>query len=272
MGFRPDNGKNPFRVWLILALLFSVISAFSQTTIQLEEQCDCQVLSGTIVNMPGSSSPVGADTGDIYINTQSGQLFFWDGDSWEFTRSLNRSLKTFSFNPNTFELLLETQDGRSFKADLSALKSPEPEEVGAAEVTFDNTASRLNADNVQSAIEELEQTYSSLPRIYATGKVEGSGTAQVIYGSTVQRLNEGDYQITFDRALPDNRYIIQVSVLDCDGDCPGNTGDTYDNPGITYYDQSPDGFKVNIGDSDNGINPKDDIDLQFMFTVITLPN
>ncbi len=272
MGYQPDNGKNPFRVWLILILLFSVISAFSQTTIQLEEQCDCQVLSGTDVNAPGSTSPTGASSGDIYINTQSGQLFFWDGDSWELTRSLNRSLKTFSLDPNTFELLLETHDGRSFKADLSALKSPEPEAVEAEDIAFDNANSSLNASNVQTAIEELEQAYGTLPRIFATGKVEGTGIAQVIYGATVERLDEGDYQITFDRALPDNRYIIQVSVLDCDGDCPGNTGESFDNPGITYYDQSPDGFKVNIGDSDNGINPKDDIDLQFMFTVITLPN
>jgi hypothetical protein len=88
----------------------------------------------------------------------------------------------------------------------------------------------------------------------------------------VSRLNEGDYQITFSTALPNANYIIQLSTIDCGGDCPGNTSANYDDPGITYYNQTTTGFRVNIGDSDNGTTQKDDIDLEFMFTVITIPN
>ena len=67
--------------------------------------------------------------------------------------------------------------------------------------------------------------------------------------------------------MPDPHYVIQLSIRDCNGDCPGNTGANFDDPGITYYNQATTGFRVNIGDSDNGSNQKDDIDLEFMITV-----
>ncbi|WP_438422355.1 hypothetical protein [Aquimarina macrocephali] len=100
------------------------------------------------------------------------------------------------------------------------------------------------------------------------GKVAGNGTAAKILNATVSRINEGDYQITFTSPMPDDDYIIQLAIVDCGGDCPGNTGANYDDPGITYYSQTTAGFRVNIGDSDNGTNQKDDIDLEFMFTVL----
>ncbi|MDT0606897.1 hypothetical protein, partial [Croceitalea rosinachiae] len=123
---------------------------------------------------------------------------------------------------------------------------------------------------VQAALSALD----AMPKIYATGKVAGTGTAISIYGATVARVTadtEGDYQVTFSTALANANYIIQVATLDCGGDCPGNTGADYDDPGITYYDQQTTGFKINIGDSDNGSTQKDDIDLEFMFIVIVIP-
>ncbi|MGB5499304.1 MAG: hypothetical protein WBM77_10280, partial [Maribacter sp.] len=113
--------------------------------------------------------------------------------------------------------------------------------------------------------------FLNMPTIYSTGKVNGNGTAATIYQATVSRINEGDYQITFTTALANANYIIQLATIDCNGDCPGNTSSNYDDPGITYYDQQTSGFKINIGDSDNGTTAKDDIDLEFMYTVIKLP-
>ena len=110
-----------------------------------------------------------------------------------------------------------------------------------------------------------------MPITYSAGKINGNGTAASIYQATVARINEGDYQITFDTALSNANYIIQLATIDCNGDCPGNTTGNYDDPGITYYDQQTTGFKVNIGDSDNGTTAKDDIDLEFMYVVIKLP-
>ncbi|CAM1357724.1 hypothetical protein THALO_70180 [Tenacibaculum halocynthiae] len=86
--------------------------------------------------------------------------------------------------------------------------------------------------------------------------------------ATITRINEGDYQVTFTTAMSDANYIIQLAIKDCGGNCPGNSNTNYDDPGITYYNQTASGFRVNIGDSDNGGNQKDDIDLEFMFSVI----
>ena len=116
---------------------------------------------------------------------------------------------------------------------------------------------------------------AAMPTIYAAGKISGNGTILSSYGintSTSGRANEGDYNINFSTALGNANYIIQLTILDCGGDCPGNTSANYDDPGITYYNQTTSGFDVNIGDSDNGTTAKDDIDLEFMFTVIVLPN
>ena len=71
---------------VIAALLLSTIS-IAQTTVTLEDQCNCEVLQGTDVSAPGATTPIGADLGDLYVNTNTGTIFFWDGDSWEFTSS-----------------------------------------------------------------------------------------------------------------------------------------------------------------------------------------
>lgn len=56
----------------LLLLVFLVSGfAFAQTTVTLQDQCNCEVLSGTAVTIPGAISPAGADTGDIYVNTDS---------------------------------------------------------------------------------------------------------------------------------------------------------------------------------------------------------
>ena len=88
--------------------------------------------------------------------------------------------------------------------------------------------------------------------------------------SSVSRINQGDYQVIFNTPMPNNDYIIQLTIRDCNGDCPGNNGSDYDDPGVTYYNQTTTGFYVNIGDSDNGTAQKADIDLEFMITIISL--
>ncbi len=103
------------------------------------------------------------------------------------------------------------------------------------------------------------------PQIVAAGLVQANGTAIKISGATVTRVDIGDYQITFDTARPTSNYIVNLTNIDCGGNCGGNT---YDDPGITYYNRTTTGFNVNIGDSDNGTTAKVDIDLEFSFTVV----
>ncbi|MEM8928228.1 MAG: hypothetical protein AAGC45_08485, partial [Bacteroidota bacterium] len=164
--------------------------------------------------------------------------------------------------------------------DLSDLVGSDDQD--ATEVNL-NSAVDVDGDGndettVQQAIEDIAAVLA-VPTIYATGKVviDYMGTPEVdtansnLYGASVGRIDEGDYEVTFDTALSSANYIIQVATIDCDGDCPGNGSQNYDDPGITYYNQATTGFMVNIGDSDNGTTQKDDIDLEFMFTVIVIP-
>jgi hypothetical protein len=127
-------------------------------------------------------------------------------------------------------------------------------------VSFDTLSNGLQADTLK--IQEADTTYAVRIEtwIKAAGKVSSTGAPIKVYGATVSRINQGDYQITFTQARPDANYIIQLSLPSL------NTGN--DDPGITYYDQQTSGFKVNIGDNDNGGTASADVNSQFMFTVI----
>jgi len=64
-----------------ILMLCSVIG-WAQTTINLEERCDCEITRHTSEVNAGDSSPTGETQGDMLIDP-SGDLFFWNGDSWE---------------------------------------------------------------------------------------------------------------------------------------------------------------------------------------------
>uniref|UniRef100_UPI0011EE6FC8 beta strand repeat-containing protein n=1 Tax=Pareuzebyella sediminis TaxID=2607998 RepID=UPI0011EE6FC8 len=98
------------RICALLLFLFSGI-AIAQTTVTLEDQCNCEVLSGPDVTAPGMTTPTGADTGDIYVNTNTGTIYFWDGNSWELTSSDNQQLQGFTFDSLTGELRLTLENG-----------------------------------------------------------------------------------------------------------------------------------------------------------------
>ncbi|MDF0708244.1 beta strand repeat-containing protein, partial [Flagellimonas okinawensis] len=108
----------------ILALLFLLFTgiAFSQTTVTLQDQCNCEVLKGTDVTSSGALTPTGADLGDIYVNTNTGTIYFWDGDSWELTATDDQQLTGFTFDEATNILSLSLEDGGNVNVDLSSLK------------------------------------------------------------------------------------------------------------------------------------------------------
>ncbi|SNZ02009.1 hypothetical protein, partial [Flagellimonas pacifica] len=106
---------------IVIVLLFFTGFAFSQTTVTLQDQCNCEVLSGTVVTSPGAIAPGGADTGDVYVNTNTGTIYFWDGDSWELTSTDDQQLTGFTFNGATNELALTLENGGSVNVNLSSL-------------------------------------------------------------------------------------------------------------------------------------------------------
>uniref|UniRef100_UPI001AE0A7ED hypothetical protein n=2 Tax=Pseudozobellia sp. WGM2 TaxID=2787625 RepID=UPI001AE0A7ED len=83
----------------------------AQTTVTLEDQCNCEVLSGTDVTAPGMTTPAGADIGDVYVNTDTGTIYFWDGDSWELTSSDDQQLQGFNYDNTSGELSLTLENG-----------------------------------------------------------------------------------------------------------------------------------------------------------------
>src|SRR5690554_4274975 len=107
----------------ILILIFLISGfAFAQTTVTLEDQCNCAVLSGTLVTTAGAATPSGADIGDLYVNTDTGTIYFWDGDSWELTATDDQQLQNFNFDVATGQLSLSLENGGSVSVDLSDLK------------------------------------------------------------------------------------------------------------------------------------------------------
>ncbi len=102
------------------------------------------------------------------------------------------------------------------------------------------------------------------PTICAAGKIAAGGSAVAGFNATASLINTGDYQITFDNDLGTSSYVIQLTITDLLG--VGN-----DDPNISYYDQQSDGFKVNVGDNDNGGSDRADFNSEFMFSVICLP-
>ncbi|WP_133118655.1 beta strand repeat-containing protein, partial [Maribacter sp. 4G9] len=102
-------------LWIFL--LLSGIT-FAQTTVTLEDQCNCEVLQGTAVTTAGANTPGGADLGDLYVNTNTGTIFFWDGNSWELTSSDNNTTNA-SFTENGTDLILTDSDGNSLTVALA---------------------------------------------------------------------------------------------------------------------------------------------------------
>src|SRR5680860_637065 len=97
---------------LVFLFIFSVTGlGMAQTTITLEDQCNCEVLSGTAVTTAGMTTPTGADIGDIYVNTNTGTIYYWDGGSWELTSSDSQQLRPFTFDNTTGELVLTLENG-----------------------------------------------------------------------------------------------------------------------------------------------------------------
>ncbi|MBL7472756.1 hypothetical protein [Robertkochia sediminum] len=108
---------------LLLLLTFMMLAtvSYGQVIVTLEDQCNCEILSGTDVTAAGQTTPAGIEVGDIYVNTGSGVLFFWDGNSWELTSGVNPAIQDFSFNATTGELTLTLEGGSTATVDISTL-------------------------------------------------------------------------------------------------------------------------------------------------------
>ncbi|MFS4416197.1 hypothetical protein ACKWCC_05780, partial [Maribacter sp. 2307ULW6-5] len=119
----------------------------------LEDQCNCEVLSGTEVSASGAALPAGADAGDIYVNTDSGTIYFWDGDSWELTATDDQQLQTFNFDTTTNQLTLTLENGGTLSVDLSSLRDTFSETTSTLVANADGTFTYTDEDGTATTID-----------------------------------------------------------------------------------------------------------------------
>ena len=189
------------------------------------------------------TAPAPADslTGDIWFDDSATptQTKIYDGSSWVFI-AINETITTFS------------QETATPTGVITYIN-----EAGAPSIA--NTVS-ADADN-QIVAGTDGGAYLNGPEIIAAGKVSPNGTEIKGFNVTVTKVSLGVYQVTFDTALDNAHYIIQLTIKSANG--VGN-----DDPDLSYYDQQTTGFKVQTGDNDNGSSDRSERDFEFMFTVI----
>ncbi|RNC91558.1 MAG: hypothetical protein ED555_00005, partial [Allomuricauda sp.] len=179
--------------------------AFSQTTVTLQDQCNCEVLSGTDVSAPGATTPAGVDAGDIYVNTTTGTIFYWDGDSWELTAvdTDDQQLQNFSFDTGTNILSLDIEDGNTVTVDLSNLSNTGTDDQQLSLVgniltledggTVDLTTFLDNTDDQQI-------TDFSLTANILTLTLEDGGTQTVDLSGYVSTDDQTAAEVTYDNS------------------------------------------------------------------------
>gem|GEM_PF-1240969 len=70
---------NLLRILILLSISFSSTAVFSQTVINLANQCNCEVLTAPGIPTPGS--PV-AIAGNLYVDSNTGLIYSYDGTDW----------------------------------------------------------------------------------------------------------------------------------------------------------------------------------------------
>ncbi len=223
------------KILILIFLLFTGF-AFSQTTVNLEDQCNCEVLSGTAVTVPGMVTPAGADTGDVYVNTNTGTIYFWDGDSWELTATDDQQLQNFSFDSGTNLLSLDIEDGNSVTVDLSTLSNAGTDDQDATEVNLngplDVDGDGNNETTVQEAIADLAAITETITNLVDNNDgtityTNEDGTPQTINKSDLTDNLDGTYTFDNGDGAPitfvgtDDQDATEVNLngpIDVDGD------------------------------------------------------
>ncbi|SHK85597.1 hypothetical protein SAMN04488007_4006, partial [Maribacter aquivivus] len=223
-------------IMVLFTLLISGIS-MAQTTVTLEDQCNCEVLQGTDVSAPGVGTPAGADLGDLYVNTDTGTIYFWDGDSWEFT----------STDANTTNASL-TEDGVNLilsDSDLNTVSIPLADIAAAVDTNTTNVTFTVNSVNGTLDIIDSESAIVSVPLadIAALVNTDNQEGTEVLLTTPLDVDGDTVNETTVEEAIAD---LAANNALDLDID-PTNELTTSgagaptaapanDNPGVTYLD------------------------------------
>ncbi|MEG3659904.1 hypothetical protein V5097_21005, partial [Arenibacter palladensis] len=194
----------------ILLIIFLISGfAMAQTTVNLEDQCNCEVLSGTLVTAPGTTTPTGADVGDIYVNTNTGTIYFWDGGSWELTSTDSQQLQVFSFNPANNQLTLTLENGGTFNADLSSLTGDG--NITSTTIDVSGDVNALLGDVVLEIGDDAVTNAKLADKAVQTENILGGGADQVLVTDavgTVAWVNRSSFT-----AIADQTTITGVGTV-----------------------------------------------------------
>ena len=221
---------------VLFALLLSGIS-MAQTTVTLEDQCNCEVLQGTDVTAPGGVTPAGADLGDLYVNTDTGTIYFWDGDSWEYT-STDANTTNASLTEDGVNLILTDSDLNTVSiplADIAAIV-----DTNTTNVTFTVNSTNGTLDIIDSDSNVVAVPLADIAALVNTDEQEGT---EVLLTNPLDVDGDSVDETTVEEAIAD---IAAANALDLDID-PTNELTTSgagaptgtpanNNPGVTYLD------------------------------------
>ena len=231
------NLSNTIKYTLVLfTLLLSGIS-MAQTTVTLEDQCNCEVIQGTDVFAPGAITPVGADLGDLYVNTDTGTIYFWDGDSWEYTAT-DANTTNVSLTEDGVNLILTDTDLNTVSiplADIAAIV-----DTNTTNVTF--TVNNINAtlDIIDSDSNVVAVPLADIAVLVDTDEQEGT---DVLLTNPLDVDGDSVEETTVEEAIV---ALVAYNTLDLDID-PTNELTTSgagaptaapanNNSGVTYLD------------------------------------
>ena len=106
---------------ILLLLGFCATELQSQIEVTLEDQCNCEILRGEEVFASGLSEPEGTERQNLYVNNQSGVVYWWTGTEWREIVAADNSTSAFTYNTSTNDILLTKADGTIFSINLSDL-------------------------------------------------------------------------------------------------------------------------------------------------------
>ncbi|WP_405395866.1 beta strand repeat-containing protein [Maribacter sp. Asnod2-G09] len=223
-------------IMVLFTLLISGIS-MAQTTVTLEDQCNCEVLQGTDVSAPGVTTPAGADLGDLYVNTDTGTIYYWNGTTWELT----------STDDNTTNASL-TEDGVNLiltDSDLSTVSIRLADIADVVDTNTTNVTFTVNSVNGTLDIIDSEGAIVSVPLadIAALVNTDNQEGTEVFLTTPLDVDGDRINETTVEEAIAD---LAANNALDLDID-PTNELTTSgagaptaapvnDNPGVTYLD------------------------------------
>ncbi|MDF4223397.1 hypothetical protein PXC01_17465, partial [Maribacter sp. M208] len=176
---------------VLFTLLLSAIS-IAQTTVTLEDQCNCEVLQGTDVSAPGAVTPAGADLGDLYVNTDTGTIYYWNGTTWELT----------STDDNTTNASL-TEDGVNLvltDSDLNTVSIPLADIAAAVDTNTTNVNFTVNSTNGTLDIIDSDGNVVSVPLADIAALTDTD--TQYTAGSGLD-LNSNEFSIAADAVTND---------------------------------------------------------------------